>query len=301
MTYKLLTLVSALLFLGAGPSVAQTSTNKDQIVETPFTFVRGSVVLQVKIKDKGPFNMVLSTGSAASTLSSELSRELKLQAFFGPSSYDPKTNTYGSYTQVSGLRTSQNESMAWSLNMSLAGLSSLSQDMGIPIHGILGYAFLKGKIIQIDYPNRIIRFIPDSAPPDSQPTNTAAPKQRVVIPFQITSEIQIPIIGGVVIDGKEVRALLDTSQGVAVALTPEAVKLLGFPAVPEKGPPRIDKVSEIKIGALQVGSPRTAFFGKGSGKDHALGEYGAVFGGDLLSNFVVTFDYQRKRIVFEQR
>ena len=60
-------------------------------------------------------------------------------------------------------------------------------------------------------------------------------------------------------------------------------------------------MSEIKIGALQVGSPRTAFFGKGSGKDHALGEYGAVLGGDLLSNFVVTFDYQRKRIVFEQR
>ena len=38
-------------------------------------------------------------------------------------------------------------------------LSQISDKLGMPIHGVLGYGFLQGRIVQIDYPLHRVRFL----------------------------------------------------------------------------------------------------------------------------------------------
>ncbi|MSV29555.1 MAG: hypothetical protein EXQ52_12555 [Bryobacterales bacterium] len=57
---RVLPILSLLLFLPV-PARAQA-------IETPFTFHRNEIVLQVKVNGKGPFNMLLDTGTNRSAI-----------------------------------------------------------------------------------------------------------------------------------------------------------------------------------------------------------------------------------------
>src|SRR5213079_1970072 len=50
-------------------------------------------------------------------------------------------------------------------------LSKSSQVLGKPLHGILGYSMLKNRVVQFDYPKRVIRFYSPSPYPKSDPTS----------------------------------------------------------------------------------------------------------------------------------
>ena len=71
------TLTSLLLLTLA--SVVSFSQVKPQVVEIPFDFYRNEIILQVKINGKGPFNMMLDTGTDPSTIELNTARELGLK------------------------------------------------------------------------------------------------------------------------------------------------------------------------------------------------------------------------------
>src|SRR5215217_5466664 len=52
---------------------------KQQVVEIPFDFYRNEIILQVKVNGKGPFNMMLDTGTDPSAVDVNTAREIGLK------------------------------------------------------------------------------------------------------------------------------------------------------------------------------------------------------------------------------
>ena len=69
---------SLLLALACVCSFAQVKS-KAKVAEVPFDFFRNEIILQVKINGKGPFNMMLDTGTDPSTIELNTARELGLK------------------------------------------------------------------------------------------------------------------------------------------------------------------------------------------------------------------------------
>lgn len=279
-------------------------SQKQQVVDIPFTVENGILIFQVKINSNGPFNLGLNTGRARSVFSYETARTMHLKMFSNPGFVtdlaDPPKLTILSVVDIGKLR-----------------LGNIQTDLGEnflprsskPVHGILGGDFLKDRIVQIDYPNHIIRFYSASPFPKDQPLQNT--EQRVKLAMRYETKLAVPIIEEAYVNGKKIRAVLDSGFTGTLSLTPAATKYLDLeaevaamaPAASNRNKklePRKGQVKTLSIGPLEVTSPPTLFYGKGSGMDQKLELFGAIVGYSFLRNFVVTFDYRNKTVVFER-
>jgi len=148
--------------------------------------------------------------------------------------------------------------------------------LGKPLHGALGYGVLQNRIVQFDYPKRIIRFYSTSPYPKVDPTSN----NRVVLSFRLGDDS--PIIDDVYVNGKKIRAVIDTGGGgTYFALMPEAISALGLEQAMSQAEPdsrgaglngvitsRKGKIKTLKVGSINIDSPTIIFYPKGVGKDN---------------------------------
>src|SRR5262245_34784302 len=194
--------------------------DQPQVIEVPFEFVRNEIIVQVTVNGKGPFNMMLDTGTDPSAVDLTTARELglKLSSAGGP---------------VSGGGTDKNLAYATKLPLVEAGgltvknvlalaidLSKVGERLGKPLHGVLGHSLLNGRIVQIDYANRVVRFYSQS--PFSKASNTS---KRTVLSFHYDDNV---LIDDVFVNGKKMTGNLDTGSSGSFSLTPAAVSYLGL-------------------------------------------------------------------------
>src|ERR1043165_9541043 len=99
-------------------------------------------------------------------------------------------------------------------------LSKMSERLGKPLRGVLGHSVLNGRIVQIDYPNHVVRFY--SQPLFSKGANT--PK-RSVLSFRYADNV---LLDDVFVNGKKMVGNLDTGSSGTFNLTPAAVTYLGL-------------------------------------------------------------------------
>ena len=176
--------------------------------------------------------------------------------------------------------------------------------MGKPIHGALGHSLLNDRIVQIDYPRRVIRFYSKS--PFSKAANRPNTPKRTVLPFRYADNV---LIDEVYVDGKKVVANLDTGSDGTFKLTPAAVSYLGLEE--EAGRAQVSasvgyngessnregRVGNVTVGGISVDAPTVIFFGKGTGRDKKA--WGVNIGNAFLKDFVVTVDYRSRSITLE--
>ena len=156
--------------------------------------------------------------------------------------------------------------------------SKISQRIGIPIHGIVGYNFLRNRVVQFDYAKRTVRFNSASPLAKSKQPNTAS---RMVLPFRFYAGDNFPVIDEVYVNGKKVRAELDTGHSGVLALTAAAIKRLGLEAEAQAGEPetsegalgtsvnRRGRVKTLTVGAVTIDSRQVSFRAPNSGLDQA--------------------------------
>jgi predicted aspartyl protease len=296
--------LSLWLVLACVCSFAQATTNAD-VIEVPFEFHRNEIILQVKVNGMGPFNMMLDTGTDPSAVDLATARELglKLSGEGGP---------------VSGGGTSRSVAYETSLPLVEVGsltvkkisaaaidLSKVSERLGKLLHGVLGHSLLNGRIVQIDYPSRVVRFYSESPFPKS--AKQANTPKRTVLPFRYSDNV---LIDDVLVNGKKVVGNFDTGSNAAFDLTPAAVTNLGLEEEFNRAKTstsvgynnlsenREGKVSNVTIGAISVDEPAVVFFGKGTGRDKS--RWGINIGNVFLKDFVVTIDYRSKLITLER-
>ena len=280
--------------------------SKQQVVEVPFDFYRNEIILQVKVAGKGPFNMMLDTGTDPSAIDVATAKEigLKLQPLGKMGSGGGTDVNLAYYTKMplieAGDFTVKNvETLAISL-------SKMSERLGKPLHGVLGHSVLNRRVVQIDYSNRVVRFY--SQPLFSKATNQSNTAKRTVLSFRYSDNV---LLDDVFVNGKKVVANLDTGSSGSFNLTPAAVSYLGLDEEVKQGRVSMDvgfngaaenregKVSNVTVGGISVDAPAVIFFGKGAGRDNK--PWGINIGNVFLKDFVVTIDYRSKLVAFERK
>lgn len=275
----------------------------DAVIEVPFTLEKGHIIVPAKIQGNKPVEVVLSTGTEHSLINALLLEKYKLQAYYTgvgviTGSDLDRTITYASVPDIH-----VGDVKLTSLNMLFSAQpTNISTRVGREIFAVLGADFFKGRVVQFDFEQKVVRFLPQA--PDvkkgNQGSNGAA--ERAALPFRYGAEIMtLPIIEDVTINGKRVKTLLDTGALTVVWLTPSVAKQAGLGALTEKGAPSTAKVGSLRLGELELNDVPVALQPKGANSDEDTHGVGAIAGIALLQNFVVTFDYHNKAVILERR
>ena len=294
--------VMLLLFAGFQSGYAQ---NQAPSAEVPFEFVRNQIVVQVKIAGKGPFNMLFDTDTDPSAIDVATARELGLK--LGSKGYPGTgggTETNLVYpTKVPDVvlgNVTAKEVLAAAID-----LTQLSAKLGRPIHGVLGYSFFRDRIFQIDYPASKIRFYAETPYPGIQ--NMPNTVERTVVAFRYENEV---LIDSVFVNGEKMRATLDTGSSGTFALTPEAITMLGLEEEAGNAKPETSAgyngefkgksgfLKSVRIGRLYADSVPVSFWPAGTGHDKK--KYQLIIGNGFFQDFLLTFDFHGKLVVFER-
>lgn len=300
-----LTVCLALILSCTSLGISQQGKKAAPPVEVPFEFEDNQIILQVKIAGKGPFNMLLDTDTDPSAIDVATARELGLAVGSkGATASGGGTEANTVYparlanVEVGGL-------VARDVAAATIDLTKLSEKIGKPIHGVLGYSFLKDRIVQIDYPNSKVRFFTESPYPRIQ----FGPNTVNIIAFPFRFEDGEVMIDSVFINNEKMKATLDTGSSGTFSLTPDAVALLGLE---EQGRDNDDEsvgyngafkskvgtLKSVRMGKLAVDSAQATFWLPGTGHDHK--KFQVNIGNGFFKDFMMTFDFHSKIVIFER-
>lgn len=302
---KLLILLAAacLILLPASAQNFQLQGKRKQQT-IGFRLVKNLIVIPMTINEKGPFNFLLDTGigvclitnpSLIDSLHLTGLRKMKITGFGQGNEL--------SASVASGVTLQLGKAVAHSMNVIILNedLLELSETLGMPVHGLIGYDFFDSFIVEIRYAAQRIVI--------RKPSSEYVPEKSTVIPISIEDRKPY-IISDVELDGKLYTALkliVDTGAGHAISL--ESYEGKPF-SVPDKnikanlgvgllGPihGHIGRVQRVQIGKYLLQDVVSSFpeyqeVIKRSGFPDRDGN----LGNPIFKKFHVTFDYGRKRM-----
>ena len=299
-------------FVGQGLASSQdrhpksrASQDRSGPVEVPFEFVHNQVIVQVKIAGKGPYNMLVDTDTDPSAVDLATAKELGLRI---DSSRYPATGggTEANVVQLTKLPTVEiGTVIARDVTAGSIDLSKLSAKLGKPIHGVLGYSFLKDRIIQIDYPEAKIRFYTESPYRGIQDAPNTV--NKIALPFRYEDGV---LVDSVYINNQKMKATLDTGSSGAFSLTPETVTDLGLEEQAQNGEgeksvgyngeyeSKSGLLKSVRMGRLSVESAPATLWLPGTGHDKK--KFQVNIGNGFFKDFIMTFDFRGKLVVFER-
>lgn len=291
-----------LLCFNATPVKAQyfDIEGNSKSVRVPFKLVRNLVVIQLKINDKGPFNFILDTGvglmiitepKLVDSIAITNKRTIKMPGLGEGDAYEAYV-TPPLKIDIPGLK---------SYDVAAAILKTdhfnLSNFVGIPIHGLLGYEFFNNLVVKIDFADSTI----------------TAYKERNIRKFRRGTKIPMTVEG----HKPYIQAMVKLPNG-----TPQLSKLIvdlgaGHPVslenmikkngLPQKfvianlgvglaGPINgfLSRIDEIDLGKYKMKKVITSF---PNDYDEQMMKYLSVrrdgnIGVGILKRFTVIFDYQ---------
>jgi len=297
--------VFALALLMAWPTGTKAQTPKPP-VEVPFEFVHNQIVVQVKIAGKGPFNMLVDTDTDPSAIDEKTARELGLSigSNGAPAS---GSGTEANTTYPTMFPTIELGSItAKQIPAATIDMSKISARIERPIAGVLGFSFLKERIVQIDYGNLKLRFFAESPYPRIQ----MAPNTVNTIAMTFKREDGDVIVDSVFVNNEKMRATLDTGSSGSFSLTPEAVALLGLEGDEAEGKTETSVgyngqyerkngvLKSVRMGRYSAEGVQASFFPPKTGHDNRPWQLN--IGNAFLQDFVMTFDFKNKIVVFER-
>jgi predicted aspartyl protease len=286
------------------PTFGRSQTAKPAI-EVPFEFVHNQIVVQVKIDGKGPFTMLIDTDTDPSAIDAATAQALGIsvgsKGGVATGGGNDKNTVYPTRINVDLGAVTAKDVTAETID-----LTKVSKRIERPIHGVLGFSFLKDRIIQIDYPNAKLRFFATSPYPRIELT----PNTVNIIAFPFRREDGEVMIDSVFINNEKMRATLDTGSSGTFSLTPEAVALLGLdePAQDGKSQTSVGYNGEfeskstvlksVRLGRYAAESVPATLWPPNSGHDKK--RFQINIGNGFFQDFILTFDFPKKIVVFER-
>lgn len=286
------------------------SFSKKHVIEVPFEFEHNQVILQVRINNRGPFNILLDTGAYPSIIDIALAKQIGL-----PVEPIKRQGTGVGTEEIVGYKTNFGQLeigklLAKDILAVAVDLSKSAKRLGKPLHGVLGYNFLENRLVQIDYPKRKVRFYDVS--PFSKLNSQEDNPNRLILPMKFNKDDTIPVIEEFYVNGKKIRVILDTGSSLTLTLFPAAIKYLDLEedaknaevdsAVGAGGKVEIRNghVQSLAIGKIVLKANEVAFGMRGYGEKESLDVRGGSLGNGALEEFVLTLDYLNKEIIFER-
>jgi len=296
-------LLMAFVLAGCVCGFAQTAKGP---IEVPFEFLHNQIVVQVKVNGKGPFNMLVDTDTDPSAIDAATAKELGLQigANGSPASGG---GTEANIVYPTRLGTVEIGAIsARDITAATIDLTKIGAGIGKPIHGVLGFSFLKDRIIQIDYANSKLRFFPVSPYPRIELT----PNTVNTIALAFRREDGEVIVDSVFINNEKMRATLDTGSSGTFTLTPEAVTILKLNDQAQEGTTgqsigyngmyenESGVLKSVRLGRYSAESMPAEFWLPNTGHDKK--KFQVNIGNGFFQEFLMTFDFKSKIVVFER-
>lgn len=280
------------------PSVAAANP-----VRVPIEIINNHVYVRVCVRDR-ELVFILDTGAGASILDLDVAKELGLRL---GRSFRARGAGAGSVegaffdaTPVSIPQTAVSVT-----SRSAIALTGVSLGEGFRMQGILGYDFIAGHVLAIDYRSRELRLY------DAKSFAYHGP--GTAIPITIARnhphiEAEVVLADGNRIPGK---FIVDVGSSAALALTKPfvernqlrqrvgpTIRTFAGGGVGGATTADIGRVAALRIGPYDLASPVTMFHGDSAGV-FSDSVWDGNIGGEVLRRFVVFFDYSRKQMILE--
>jgi Aspartyl protease/PDZ domain len=267
----------------------------------PFDLVDNRVFIEVRLNGRGPFHFLLDTGAGGVTISADVRQQLALHVADAGAGQGvgEKTVTAGA-AQLAQLQ--MGELTLANLETNVMDLSDAPQVFGTKhFDGIIGLPVFERMVVKHDYLNRVLTL----TSPDEFGYNGTG----VIVHFERPR--QIPVVAGV-LDGVAGNFGVDTGARSSSLLygpfcaqnnlrEKYGAKLEGVTGWGIGGPVRslLARAKELQIGDVTVRDLVIRLSTQKTGLTTSSAMAGLI-GPDVLSQFDVTFDYPRTRIIFEK-
>lgn len=293
----------AMLILTGNNLFAQEFTFKDHRKKQAisFTYIRNLVIIPLYINHKGPFNFILDTGvgplviTDVTILDSTALKDLR----------PVKISGFGKGLEINALLSNQIAADVGKASVSSMAAAILEEDVlglsnyvGIKVCGLIGYAFFKSFIVEINYTSKRVIF------------QTPTSKRRLrgeMIPIQIINnkpyvniEMESSELGKVTL-----KMVVDNGASHAISLETWNDKPFPLPSssivanlgVGLNGPisGNIGRTPSIKIGSFILKNVLSSYptYDDAAARTLLLNRNGNL-GADILSHFNITFDYSNE-------
>ncbi len=266
-------------------------------VKIPFRLVRNLVIVQLKIDNKGPFNFIMDTGAGITiitdptlidSVSIQNQRTLKLTGCGNGGDLDAYI-TRALHIQIPGLT---------SYNVEAAILKEdrfdLSNFVGMPIQGLLGYDFFCNLAVKVDFSDSTITCY--------RPKDGRLFKKGEKIPISIENHKPYVLVNVHLPDGsvKERKLVVDLGAGHPISLDKLADAhelrwncIMANLGIGFNGPISgyLSRINEIDIGKYDIKNLISSFPEDDSTETLIDTKRDGNLGIGLLKRFNVVFDY----------
>ncbi len=283
---KLISLLVVLSLTGCA------STPAAPMADTPLpaTFKDGFAYLKVSVNGAPEVWMELDDGTSPSAIdlgyAKSLGLALKPGAGSGTGFGTQKISFFNTRATLAAGASTR------TIDFSAAPLTGLTGPDGQPLMGVLGYSFLKDRIIVIDYPRGEVRFL------------AASPPCACDLPMGIDNDIPtVPLT----IAGHRMTALVDSGGAYELLVTPAGVKAAGLEADAAQARPvtgygyagaqavAIGTAPGFDVGTIARQNPSTVYATFGTAPLKTPAALGTWF----LRNYKVTLNYRARTVRFE--
>lgn len=259
-------------------------------VELPARFENGMVYLNVSVNGAEPVWMNLDNGTSPSAIrldyAQSLGLRLKKAAGWGTGIGSQPVEFFNTTADLTAGGNTRH------IDFSASRLDGLTGPDGKPLAGVLGYSFLKGRILVIDYPNSRAWF--------------AARTEPCACDLPMGEDFNIPTVP-VTVAGQRMTALIDSGGMYELLATPAAVAKAGLQDHAERGRPmtsygyagaqavKVGHAPVVIVGDIRRDNPTTVYSTFGTSPLKSEAALGALF----LKNYRVTLDYRARKVRLE--
>lgn len=267
----------------------------------PFELIDNRVFVEVRLNGRGPFHFILDTGAGGFALTDTAVRKLGLKTENAGEDGGVGEKT----VQVRSCRVEKFQLGDLQFENLDAEVFPESDSVNVfgtkPVDGIVGLEVFQQFVVKQDYVRKLLTF--------TAPDKFNYQGLGVIIPFILPR--QIPVVDAE-LDGIRGKFGVDTGARSSLLLYTPFVEqnhlkkkygayLEGVTGWGIGGPVRslLARAAELKIGNITVRDPVIRLSTQKQGLTTSAAMAGLI-GPDVLSQFDVTFDYARSRIIFEK-
>lgn len=275
-------------------------------VVVPFELIHEVPILRATMNGSGPYNFILDTGGDPSAVDLATARVARI--FLDESRSGQAKGAGANRVSIFAARIGTLTVGAYrvdSIDAVAVDLSAIAQRLGIPLHGVLGYSLLAGRVVRIDYPHRTITFLPENyriPRPDS-----AMADRRVIVPLEFPPDGSIPLLSTFRVNGRVLPVTLDTGSSLSLEVAAADALVAGMrlsrlpadtsAAVGARGAVTLiaAEADSLSLGPLALQTVPVVISPRLQDAPYRHGNLGNGF----LKHFILTLDYAHRELALE--
>jgi hypothetical protein len=260
--------------------------------EIPFVFERNQILVTARIEQRGSFGCLVDTGANPSVIDLALARSFELrlseQAGTAEGIGDEHVKVYATEMNAGVGDAAGSRFAAVAVD-----LAPLSKTFGRPIDCILGQSWLATRVVEFDYPRRVLRL--------GASRRSAGDCHTMPMRFWMDDDL-MPLVT-IQVNGRDVPVSLDTGSSTTLRLFPLEARAAGIEfdlagdtsvtGVRGKATTSAARAARIQFGPLSATDTRISVGARNEGE--APGRSGNL-GNGLLRLGVLTLDYPARSV-----